>query len=359
MLRVLSSPPKASGNPDSGHEPERANPKEEVMKMRYRSTPFLAALLCLLPVAASAQLTPYTQDFESLVAADPAALDNDGWFVFGNVYLSDGTTYEYGYGPFPAPNYNLAFCQIVQLEGGVDQGAQQLSVFSDYENVDHGAGKIIESNVYREWTVDAGDVGSTWCFQFQAKMGNLVEPSTAAAFIKTLDPNAGYNLTNLITRDMTTIPTTWAGYTLFIHIDSSLVGQILQIGFLNRASNYVSSGIFYDNLVFDVLENIESPTDAPNAGVRGLTLSQNYPNPFNPSTEISYSVEHDGYADLAVYDLAGRRVATLFHGSVDTGDHTAIWSGRDDQGNPVASGHYRYVLRTAEGQVARGMTLLK
>jgi hypothetical protein len=158
---------------------------------------------------------------------------------------------------------------------------------------------------------------------------------------------------------MTAIPTTWAGYTLFIHIDPGLVGQIVQIGFLNRASNYDGSGIFYDNIDFDLLENIESPTDAPNAGVLGMTLSQNYPNPFNPSTEIAFSIEQAGFVDLAIYDLAGRQVATLYHGPIEAGDHTEIWNGQDDAGNAVASGHYRYVLRTAQGQVARGMTLLK
>jgi hypothetical protein len=35
------------------------------------------------------------------------------------------------------------------------------------------------------------------------------------------------------------------------------------------------------------------------------------------------------------------------------------WDGRTDDGAAVASGNYRYVLRTAQGQLARGMTLLK
>ena len=49
---------------------------------------------------------------------------------------------------------------------------------------------------------------------------------------------------------MTNIPTTWGDYALSITVDSGLVGQILQFGFSNRATNYTASGTFYDNLSF-------------------------------------------------------------------------------------------------------------
>ena len=68
------------------------------------------------------------------------------------------------------------------------------------------------------------------------------------AFIKTLDPNAGYALTNFITVDLTTAPTTWNDYSLGINIDASLAGQILQFGFLNTATYYEPSGMYYDNI---------------------------------------------------------------------------------------------------------------
>ena len=81
--------------------------------------------------------------------------------IFANVFAPGGVTYLYGYGVFPAPNSGppFAFCTIAAGEGGPAQGAQQLVVFSDYNNVDHGVGNIIESNVFQEQTIDAGDVG--------------------------------------------------------------------------------------------------------------------------------------------------------------------------------------------------------
>ncbi len=224
--------------------------------MKSRATAFfaVAALVCLLPTAGIA-LAPYSQDFEGLVAADTAALANDGWLVFGNVFGGDWS-YWYGYGPFGAPNDGFGFCQIVTGEGGVDQGAQQLVVFSDYNNGDHGNGAWIESNVFQEQMVVAGDVGQTYIFDFQAKLGNLAGASTAAAFIKTLDPNNGWVTTNFLTFDVTAIPTFWSDYTLQLSIDAGLVGQIFQFGFMNVATGYESSGVFYDNINFGIDDGV-------------------------------------------------------------------------------------------------------
>jgi len=323
------------------------------MLKRIFSSFAVAVLVGLIPVAGLA-LGPYSQDFETLVQADPSALANDGWWVFGNVFDPAGG-YLYGYGPFPAPNHNVAFCQIVIGEGGAEQGAQQLVVFSDYESEEHANGNIIESNVFQEQTIEAGDVGSAWIFEFQAKRGNIEGGSTAHAFIKTLDPGAGHTLTNFITVDMTSIPTTWTGAALGIIIDPSLDGQILQFGFMNTASNYEGSGIFYDNINFR-LNTVDVP--AGSAAV-GATLHQNYPNPFNPKTQIAFALDRPGNVDISVFDLAGRRIATLHQGELGVGEHNVTWNGRTSAGSPAPAGQYMYVLKTATGQVSRSMVLLK
>jgi hypothetical protein len=189
-------------------------------------------------------LENYSQDFEGLDQADVGALGADGWLVFGNVFDLGGG-YLYGYGPFPAPNDGAAFCALVIGEGGLDQGAQQLSVFSDYNNGDH-ATSLIESNVFQEQPIGPSDSG-TWTFTFDAKLGNLTGATTAVAFIKTL---AGSDLTNFITIDMTDTPATWTGYSISIEVDSSLEGQLLQFGFASTATNFEGSGVFYDNVNF-------------------------------------------------------------------------------------------------------------
>lgn len=323
--------------------------------MLARTTAVLvAAMLCCMISTAVAAVTPYGQSFESLVLTDPNALGNDGWLVYGNVFSPD-TTYLYGYGPYPAPNHNLAFSQIVTGEGGPTQELQQLVVFSDYENTGHALGNLIESNVYREYVISAGDVDKCWIFEFDAKLGNIAGSSTAAAFIKTLDPGSGWALTNFLTTDMTSIPVEWNRYGLSIGIDAGLVGQILQFGFMNLATNYEASGVYYDNVA------IRSETvDVPDGSVVAKAgMDQNYPNPFNPTTRIDFALGLPGTVEIAVFDISGRRVATLQNGDLAAGGHHVTWNGRTDQGDPVSSGLYLYVLQTPTDRLTRRMMLVR
>lgn len=311
-------------------------------------------LACLVPTLVWA-VVPYSQDFEGLVQTDPTALANDNWLVYGNVSLSDGS-YLYGYGPYAAPNEGPAFSQIDMGQGGEEQGVQQLVVISDYNNGDHASGYLIESIVYQEQSITADNVGQRWLFEFQSKKGNLLAPTTAAAFIKTLDPNAGYATTNYIAQDMTAIPETWGGFTLSIDIDASLVGQLFQIGFSNVATGYQSSAIFYDNIVLRIGETSDVPDGLVTAGV---DLRQNYPNPFNPATRIEFALERPGNIEISVYDVAGRLVKTLHQGPMSEGEHHVNWNGTTTSGSPAPAGYYSYVLRTAEGQTSRSMILVK
>jgi len=258
------------------------------------------------------------------------------------------------YGPFPAPNPGGGFCAIATGQGGTAQGTQQLSVYSDYNNIDHAILRRIESNVYREQTVGAGDVGDTWSFQFDAKLGNLTGSSTALAFIKTLNPSAGYALTNFVTINTTAIPTTWATYTISLPIDATLVGQLFQVGFLCNATNYEGSGVFYDNI--HVFKSAGTGVeDALRAG--GLELRPASPNPFRTSTRIDYAIAARGSVDLSVYDITGRRIATLFRGTANAGSHAATWDGRSADGRLAPAGVYRAVLQTAAGRQSRNLVL--
>lgn len=323
--------------------------------MKGRVTAVLTAtMLCCVFSAAGAAVTSYGQSFEALVATDPDALGNDGWVVYGNVYTPD-TTWIYGYGVFPAPNHSLAFSQIVTGEGGPSQEAQQMVVFSDYENTNHGVGNLIESNVFREYSIVAGDVGKGIVFEFDAKLGNIAGSSTAAAFIKTIKPSAGYAITNYITEDMTSIPVEWNRYRLSLEIDTSLVGQLLQVGFTNLATNYEASGIFYDNVQLTPV-TVDVPDGAVVARIR---MGQNHPNPFNPNTRIDFSLERSGPVEIAVFDVSGRRVATLHEGELGAGEHHVNWDGRTDQGVAASSGVYLYVLDSPAGRLSRRMMLVR
>ena len=322
--------------------------------IRRVRTAIAAAFLLALPTASFAALSTYTQNFESLNAASPSALSGNGWIVYGNVF-TPANVYMYGYGTFPAPNNSGGFCAIATGQGGVDQGTNQFSIYSDYNNLDHANGNLIESNTFREQTIVAGDVGSIWTFQFDAKHGNLTAPSTAWAFIKTLNPAAGYATTNFIRLDATNLSANWNTYRLSITIDPSLAGQILQIGFGNLATAYQSSGMFYDNLVW-------SRTDGVSVGgpaLAALALAPAAPTPFRSSTRLDFTLPQRGFAEVAVYDVAGRLVTKLFEGDAEAGVHSAIWDGRTADGGLAPAGVYHGVLRTQAGRVTRNLVLAR
>ena len=78
---------------------------------------------------------------------------------------------------------------------------------------------------------------------------------------------------------------------------------------------------------------VENP---PAAAAARLTA---WPNPFNPRTKIAWLGLAPGAARLAVYDIAGRRVAGMPVGE-QPGAGSVDWSALDGEGRPLPSGVY-------------------
>ena len=90
-----------------------------------------------------------------------------------------------------------------------------------------------------------------------------------------------------------------------------------------------------------------------------LDLAVSYPNPFNPSTTIHFDLPREVRVELAIYDVKGRLVKTLFQGSLPAGGHDEVWLGRDDQGREVPSGVYVCRLQAGDRIYSTKMTLQK
>jgi aminopeptidase N len=88
-------------------------------------------------------------------------------------------------------------------------------------------------------------------------------------------------------------------------------------------------------------------------------LDQNYPNPFNAGTTLTIRLPGRIHAAVRIYDLLGRRVATISDGIQEPGAHTLRWEGTDGAGQPVASGVYVVRLETTETTIARRLLLLR
>lgn len=98
-----------------------------------------------------------------------------------------------------------------------------------------------------------------------------------------------------------------------------------------------------------------SPSVLPGKNV----LEQNFPNPFNGTTIFRFSLPRPGKVELAVYDLAGRKVATLADMALPGGSHSVRWNGLDASGRELATGPYLYRLRVGEWQETRKLLLVR
>jgi hypothetical protein len=91
--------------------------------------------------------------------------------------------------------------------------------------------------------------------------------------------------------------------------------------------------------------------------IAAVRLDPTWPNPAPGSATISFALPMATAIRLELHDLAGQPVRVLARGVYDAGEHAVLWNGRNDAGNPVASGVYLVVLQ-AGGSVRHGKLVL-
>ena len=93
-------------------------------------------------------------------------------------------------------------------------------------------------------------------------------------------------------------------------------------------------------------------------------LLANYPNPFNPETWIPYQLANPAEVTLRIYAIDGSLVRTLSLGHQGIGIYqsrtrAAYWDGKNEVGEPVASGVYFYTLTAEDFTATRKMLIRK
>ena len=93
-------------------------------------------------------------------------------------------------------------------------------------------------------------------------------------------------------------------------------------------------------------------------------LLANYPNPFNPETWIPYQLAESAAVTLTIYDMNGHLVRRLAVGHQAAGiyrsrSRAVYWDGRNQLGEPLASGLYFYTLTAGDFTATRRMLILK
>ncbi len=127
---------------------------------------------------------------------------------------------------------------------------------------------------------------------------------------------------------------------------------------ITAVTNIVNSG---QDVIADIFVGVIAAVDddLSNGLPYNAELGQNYPNPFNPTTNISFSLNRSSQVDLSVYNILGKKVATIIEGEVNAGTTSILWEANDDDGQPLSSGIYFYHLTAGETQVSGKMVLLK
>ena len=93
-------------------------------------------------------------------------------------------------------------------------------------------------------------------------------------------------------------------------------------------------------------------------------LLANYPNPFNPETWIPYQLAQASSVQICIYAASGALVRTLdlghqYAGIYQNRSRAVYWDGKNEIGEPVASGVYFYTLTASDFTATRKMLIRK
>jgi hypothetical protein len=101
---------------------------------------------------------------------------------------------------------------------------------------------------------------------------------------------------------------------------------------------------------------INEPRDFGDSGGVRITAS---PNPFHGTVSIELGFPYETQASVEIYDVEGRRLATVAEGPMHRGSHTVAWTGLNNQGAPAPPGIYFLELRTPDKALSHKIVLIR
>jgi hypothetical protein len=88
-------------------------------------------------------------------------------------------------------------------------------------------------------------------------------------------------------------------------------------------------------------------------------LEAPWPNPMGASARVGFSLPERAHVSLAVYDMAGRRVASLWEGPAPSGTSVRSWDGRSHGGQRLPVGVYLIALTAGGRRQVRRLVMLE
>jgi hypothetical protein len=203
-------------------------------------------------------------------------------------------------------------------------------------------------------------------YQNYPVLGSATSSASGTTIIGTLNstPAAAFRIE--IFSDSAANPSGFGEGRTFLGFKNVTTGKDSSASFTFSSTTVVKTGFVVSATATDTGNNtsefsrcdtVKSMTDVTLAvpdAVRAYGLFQNYPNPSNPSTMISYQIPSAGIVNLVVFDILGRRVATLVNGMKQPGRYEVALSAAN-----LASGVYFYRLTAGQFAETKKLTLTR
>ncbi len=116
---------------------------------------------------------------------------------------------------------------------------------------------------------------------------------------------------------------------------TSTIGNVVVDMIDVRQSDGFVAVATHGNGMYSTYINAVPTRTEPTVPANTFTLAAAYPNPFNTATTVPYALPRAGHVTAHVYNVRGQRLATLFDGWQQGGQHNMPWDARE-----VASGTY-------------------
>ena len=285
----------------------------------------------------------HTDIYYRVMAAD--SVGNWGQTALYNFEVTNARTIIYddnqpNFGPIVVNAGDGSFTRFIFTDVGIDSGlVHQLKVLLD------NAGEI-DVRLYQA-------VGATQPGPFIDSVAGFISPGYQWSTIDLTD-------LNIATANPFGI---FAGYIMIddsvgVARDAILDNPALMWNYITNAWQPEASGDFLMRLKVIPLDapGVDEYTNKPFAV---FNLAQIAPNPVKTAGVIEYQLPTSQRVSLKVYDIAGKLVKTLVSETVEAGTYQAVWDGRDERGNRVASGVYLYRLQGKDECATKKLILVR
>ena len=139
-------------------------------------------------------------------------------------------------------------------------------------------------------------------------------------------------------------------------------GDSLMLTFTPDSASTAGDDCFFKVLIPGSAERsrIHAQPRVPTSSERPteFALHSAHPNPFSNATSLRFDLPRASDVRIEVFDIQGRRVATLTNGMAEAGRHAVTWDGLTEHGGRAAAGVYLCRMKAGDFTAQKRISLL-